>query len=361
MKLIKYTLFLVVILTLTGCATSQSTFFDTREKLDFNQKSYFIMEVEIYNAVKPAYNPNTPITLSIVKKGAKDGEPKSYFSVLNPSEFQGTKGGAASGFFKGVLPPGDYTMSFLAGQARAFPVTGTYMLPLSGDFQLEKNEVAYLGKLRARTRKKRKGEYGAGSVLPLIDQAATGFGSSTFDVHISNDVESAKDWMNKEHPALAAEELSIKILPKYERIWDSSDVKPMAAPVFTDETVAIKDIEKEVGSIESEYPDIVVGLNSPVSTDFQRAAAKVSQKKLYTDKGVLNMMIARLEQVVENPELVSDRYLIDSFAHCVINIGRSDDVRSEPLLKKVTESKLPRKVRKHAEQALKRKQKKKGK
>ncbi len=119
--------------------------------------------------------------------------------------------------------------------------------------------------------------------------------------------------------------------------------------------IAVSEIQNQIGSTESEYPEIVAGLNSSVSTDFQRAASKVSQKRLYTDSGVLNVMIARIEQVVENPELVTDRYQIDAFAHCVLNVGKSDDSRSEPLLNKVVESGLHKKIKSHAASALRRK------
>ncbi len=358
MKLIKYALLIVTTLILTGCATVQNSAFDGQtKKLDFSQNSYFVMGVEINHAVKPKYNPNSDIILFVQKIGAKSKSDR-FSLILKPSEFQLLPSGAVSGYFRGALPPGDYTLGDIIGFARKFPINGSFTLPLESNFRIEKNEVAYLGKLRARTRKKRKGEFAAGSVIPLLDQAVSGFASSTFDVQISDDSESAKAWMNKAYPVLASEELSIRILPKYDRSkFDDESVEPQADPVFIDEKKAALELTTEVGSIESAYPEIVIGLNSQVSVDFQRAAAKVSQKKLYTDSGVLNVMIARIEQVVENPALVTDRYQIDAFAHCVLNVGKSDDSRSEPLLNKVVESGLHKKIKSHASHALRRKNK----
>lgn len=62
-----YHLFILATLAITsGCATVQNSAFDlTTENLDFNEKSYFVMGVEIDNAVKPKYHPNMSIILHI--------------------------------------------------------------------------------------------------------------------------------------------------------------------------------------------------------------------------------------------------------------------------------------------------------
>lgn len=342
-------------LILTGCATVQNSAFDGEtKKLDFSENSYFVLGVEINHAVKPKYNPNTQIILYVEKPDA-ESKADRFNVLLKPAEFQISQNGAVSGYFRGALPPGEYVLKAISGFSRKLLINGNYFLPLDSSFQLEKNEVAYLGKLRARTRKRRTGEFRAGSVVPLLDQGVSGFSSSTFDVEVSDDSESAKSWMNKAYPALASEELTIKILAKYDRSqFDGANAKAQADPVFVDEKAAEVERSKNSSSLQSAYPEIVTGLNSSVSKEFQQAAQTAHKKKFYTDGGVLNAMIARTEQALENPNLVADKIQIDAFAYCMISFGRSNDSRIEPLLNKVVQSQLPRKMRSHAISALKR-------
>ncbi|MGH1541539.1 MAG: hypothetical protein ACRBHB_14020 [Arenicella sp.] len=358
MKLAKYILFLIPVLLLTGCATVQNSAFDNGTKtLDFSQNSYFIMGVDIRNSVKPNYNPNNAMILHIEKPDAKDK--KDRFNVLlNPKEFLGFQGSGASGYFRGALPPGDYILKGISGSAQRKLILGHFLLPMHSAFTLGKNEVVYLGKLKAKTRKKREGEFSAGSIIPLIDQAVSGFASSTFDVLISDETDVSGQNIAHVYPVLAPEDITIKILAEYDRSqFDAKGVKPQANPTFQDEVISEQEAISTVGPVESAFPHIVAGLNSPETAEFQRAAALVNKKKLYTDSGVFNMMVARTQRAVVDPSSASDDNIIDGLAYCVLNIGKSNDSRSVPLLNEVIKSSLHRKVKSHARHALKLKNK----
>ena len=93
------------------------------------------------------------------------------------------------------------------------------------DFEVKPDSVSYLGHLKAIMRQRREGEFRAGSVIPLIDQSATGMISHSWDVVI--DDQSAKDLANfrKHVPALESVDIQVEPLPPWDRAaaqrrWD---------------------------------------------------------------------------------------------------------------------------------------------
>ncbi len=349
MKNIKYALLFLTILFLVGCTTVQKSAFDGQtKKLDFSQNSYFVLGVEIDHAFNPRFNPNRQITLYIEKVGPKNQA--DYIQLLlKPKEFEREPNGAVSGYFRGALPPGNYVLKSVSGEAAIFPALGKYYLPMQSPFTLGQNEVVYLGKLRARTRKKRKGEFTAGPIAPVIPQSIAGFSSSTFDVEISDDAEYAKVWVRKAYPSLANEELSIRLLPKYDRSqFDRKNAEPQPDPVFLNKK------EVAIAVSGSAYPDTVAELKSPISKDFRRVARIAHKNKLYRDSGVLNAIVDRVEQAIQSPNIVADNLQIDAFAYCMIILGEVNTSQSEELLNKVKQSALPKSIKSRAASALKR-------
>jgi hypothetical protein len=65
-----------------------------------------------------------------------------------------------------------------------FPFHGFFFAPLHEDLDVEPNSVVYLGQVDATAVERKDGELRAGPVIPLIDQAATGFSGGTWDISV---------------------------------------------------------------------------------------------------------------------------------------------------------------------------------
>jgi len=84
------------------------------------------------------------------------------------------------------LAPGEYTIDDVIGGSGNILVYGSFAFPISATFDLSPGSIVYLGHVDMVNRKRKDGERRSGSIFPLIDQAATGFANSTFDVSISD-------------------------------------------------------------------------------------------------------------------------------------------------------------------------------
>lgn len=354
MKFKNYLLIFSILLVASGCATVQNSAFDkTTQNLDFGEKSYFIMGVELDNAYKPKYQPSINMVLYVETPDAKDKNDR-FNVVIKAKEFLSEKGAAATGYFRGALKPGDYVLKGIGGVARKFPFTGFYLLPMETKFSINENEVIYLGRLRARTRARKEGEFRSGPLLPLLDQSASGFSGSTFDVLIQDDSEIANQWLNTEYPVLSNKGMQVRILPKYDRSkFDEERAVQTEEPVFFD-----KAGEERLGSVaagETSTQDLIRALNSKDPYALRDAAKYIGANELYNDEGINGAAIFALRNAVDNSADVTDKYLIDGLAWCAVNLGNSNDSRKEEIFSEVAASDLPKKIRNRAIDALKKK------
>jgi hypothetical protein len=140
----------------------------------------------LVNAVKPEYHP-TELVLTLpphpLPRPASFGE-----DVTAPFQHRLTprrRDGHGSRFLVLVpVTPGAYQVSELRGSALKFPIVGAYNLPLTGTLRITAGQIVYLGHVMAVTRERRDGDSRAGPVLPLLDQAVSGFANSTWDIQV---------------------------------------------------------------------------------------------------------------------------------------------------------------------------------
>lgn len=343
MKLFKHFTCIAAILLFSGCATTQNSAFDASvETLDFSANSYFILAVEIDHAVKPSFNPNTSLVLHIELPEA-DEKSERFNVIARQGEFVNIGGKPPFVYFRGALPPGDYIVRGISGTARKFPIVGTFSIPMASEFKLNPNEVIYLGKLRARTRERKEGEFRAGPVIPLLDQSVSKFAGSTFDILLLNDSETDIAWMKQTYPAMRNQAILTKALPEYDRsLFD--DEGTVSEPV-----TSFEDTQNNLPTPEN----ILNDLNSEDSAKFRLAAIDINQQKLYGNKDVVNASTNVLERAISNDQEIKDASLIDGLAWCVINLGATLDESNLPILEQVIASELPKKVKEHAEASRK--------
>jgi hypothetical protein len=63
-------------------------------------------------------------------------------------------------------------------------VYGSGVVPVFSAFRIEPGRAVYVGRVEAVRRERKGDEPRAGSVIPLIDQAVTGFSGGTFEVKV---------------------------------------------------------------------------------------------------------------------------------------------------------------------------------
>ena len=97
------------------------------------------------------------------------------------------------------LESGVYQITNIRGSSGVFPIRGNFAYNLPYLFEVKANEKIYIGRIKMVLRTKMdKSEQSSGGVIPLLDQAVTGFGTGTFELeHKSNYDEDMKLFMNK--------------------------------------------------------------------------------------------------------------------------------------------------------------------
>ena len=176
--------FIILILCMTsflGCTKTYQMALDQKpEKLDLTTKSLGLFTLRTSNQYKPSYEPDVQyITITPqpdgknilfrVKKAHKK-ESKNFLEYLISID----------------LEPGTYKIGNISGNSPNILTIGSFMFPVDTNFELPPDSVVYLGHLYMVNRKRKEGEKRSGSVLPLIDQAAYGYGDGTFDITITD-------------------------------------------------------------------------------------------------------------------------------------------------------------------------------
>jgi hypothetical protein len=116
-----------------------------------------------------------------------------------------------------ALPPGRYRIEQVGGTLSAFPIQGSFTVPLALEFEVPAGSVFYVGRIHAHMRERKDTEFRAGSLMPLISQAALGVATSTFDVTVSD--ASAKDvsTFKEAFPVLQDVTIATRLLPAFDR------------------------------------------------------------------------------------------------------------------------------------------------
>lgn len=105
--------------------------------------------------------------------------------------------------------------------------------------------------------------------------------------------------------------------------------------------------------IETAYPEIVEKIKTGNPASMRNAAKYAGENNLFTDAGIFQAAVFRLEKEVSNPQTEYDKFYTDGLSWCALILGRSKDERARSTLGKVVASKFPKKARSHAIHAIK--------
>lgn len=161
----------IAMLVLGGCATGLDK---TATAIDWSKGSVIVMSVEMTNKYKPNYQP-TQLGVVIAKEGGEAKERVYAGSTI----FAGTNAFLVTK----QIQPGRYSVARILGISRSFPIQGGIDFAVNAPFEITPNSVIYLGRLVTVNKEKvNKDDQSTGGVIPLIDQAISGFGNGTLDV-----------------------------------------------------------------------------------------------------------------------------------------------------------------------------------
>lgn len=164
-----------------GCASMNPMALETKSgALQLTSKSAGLFTLRTSNQYKPSYQPDVK-SIEVI---SQETDKAVNFKVAKPYSQEKDR------FFEYLisveLSPGIYRVGNIAGVSPNFLTIGSFKFPVGASFELSPNAVVYLGHINMVNRKRNEGEKQSGSILPLIDQAASGYADGTFDISISD-------------------------------------------------------------------------------------------------------------------------------------------------------------------------------
>jgi hypothetical protein len=224
----------VVAIALGGCATRNHMAFDADAKsVDTSRKSVVLLAIEVSRDDNSRFVP-VPSVVKLERPGAQSKEERQNF-VLDEGDDSIEEGGHRLYLARMALEPGPYMVGEVDGRARAFPITGTFIVPLLVPLDVPPGSIVYAGHVTAKLRWRREGEFRAGPVLPLIDQAIAGLSEGTWDVVVDDRADRDIALFRDRFDALRSATIETRPLPPFDRAraqrkWDGEADAAKAAP-----------------------------------------------------------------------------------------------------------------------------------
>lgn len=213
-----------VVAMFSGCVNIQTMALQKGQgAISTTTKSVVLMAIEVSRADESRYQPVPAIVwITDLNWGARESSQRFQLNrKTGTTEIEGRTEYLASL----ALSPGRYHFEGISGIAAAFPFIGQFFVPVVADFEVKPDRVSYLGHLKAIMRPRREGEFRAGSMVPLIDQSATGMVSHSWDIVIDDQSVADLASFRKHVPALESLEIHVEPLPPWDRAaaqqrWD---------------------------------------------------------------------------------------------------------------------------------------------
>jgi len=205
---------------LSGCASMKPMALSKdAQKLDLTQESIALMTVRVGNSYKTSYQPRLRYVAVRSDEGDKKGTVFQIGELVSRDESETNQYEEAVVSFS--LPPGKYQLRTLGVASQSLLTPGNGMVPVYTRFDVKPQQVVYLGRIEAvRRERKNDSELRAGIVIPLIDQAVSGYSGGTFDVVIRDSYENDLATLRKLYPALEKVQVTKAVLPKWRKPSD---------------------------------------------------------------------------------------------------------------------------------------------
>lgn len=204
--------FLLSSLLLASCATpTKMAFHNDKDTVASINKPIFLMTADLKNGTRKAFQPS-PLVVYVEAGAATNKKDRLNFLV------DGKAGQKSNRYLlRMAMNPGDYVVRGIGAQSRTFPVIASCFAPIHADVKARNSSVYYLGHIEATIRERKGDEFRAGPVIPLVDQAAAGFSTGTFDVKITDQFAKDEGDFRAKFPALNGVKIQKAILAPFDR------------------------------------------------------------------------------------------------------------------------------------------------
>lgn len=203
---------------LAGCATpTKMPLGGDSDTIEASAQPIFLMTATFKNDYRQWYQPKL-IVMNVEKRDAKNRADRINFIMDEKARVgRDTPEDGNRYLLRMKLPAGDYVVRGFFGSSGLFPVIGHFFAPLHADVKSTLPGVYYLGHVSATVRERNEGEFRAGALIPLIDQAVTGFSGGTFDVEVSDRLDDDLPELIERFPALRLANIQKALLAPFDR------------------------------------------------------------------------------------------------------------------------------------------------
>jgi hypothetical protein len=182
------------------------------------QQGMALLTIRVNNKYKTGYQPY----LEYAQLRSDEKRSLTTFTISDVVRDESESNQFEEAVLSFAVAPGRYQLRTVMLHHRTFFTQGACgFIPIYETFEVKPGAVVYLGRLEAvRRERKDDAELRAGPVVPLIDQAVTGFSGGTFDVTIRDAYDQDLAALRKAYPALGKLEVSRAVLPPWHRPSD---------------------------------------------------------------------------------------------------------------------------------------------
>jgi len=208
-------------LALGGCVTTKPMALSRdAQQLELAQESIALMTMRVSNTYKTGYQPRLKFVRIRSDEGERATTSYQVGELLSRDESESSQFEEA--VFSFALPPGRYQVREVTVRSESILTPGWGTVPIFTRFEVKPAQVVYLGRVEAvRRERKDDGEMRAGPVIPLIDQAVTGYSGGTFEIRIRDAYESDLKLLRAAYPALQKVQVSKAVLPDWRKPSDA--------------------------------------------------------------------------------------------------------------------------------------------
>lgn len=193
-----------------GCATvAKMPIGPGSSDVDISQKSILVAKVTIKNQKKPSHQPK--MICAMTKKG------EEFFSFTEPTLVSENEDDGKTYFASLNVDPGKVTLqSFRFTRTIPLLLSAFAELPFELELDVPANKIFYLGEITAVIKdKENDNEPSAGPMIPLIDQAITGFSTGKFEVAIADRYDRDIFELRQLYPYLKNKQIDKMVLPPW--------------------------------------------------------------------------------------------------------------------------------------------------
>lgn len=207
----KIKLFGLVLLGLVfvGCANIKTMPLQVEQpNLQLADQSILVGRLNIQNKNAKSWQPNL---LAVFVK-----QDKKNYSFNKPTLITHTPKVGKDYLFSLELEPGSADLNLIRFHSRSLLVNGIAEIKFQQPITFpKKGAIVYIGNIQASIVKHQEGQPTAGPVIPLIDQAVTGFSTGSFVIDITDNYEEDIKLLLEKYPYLKGKEIQKAILPQW--------------------------------------------------------------------------------------------------------------------------------------------------